>query len=208
MLLTIAQEGNVVLKNISWQEFEDILIEMGDSRSSRIAYDRGTLEIIMPLQEHEYFKEIISLLVQDLADELGLDYECLGSTTWKRKDLLAGVEPDNCFYIQNEPLIRGNLNINLSEDPPPDLALEIDMTSKSLNRQVIYARLGVAEIWRYDEGILTIYHLQDGEYIESERSLAFPDFPIKEIPAFVKENLNVGRRVIRKLFRAWLQNLS
>jgi Uma2 family endonuclease len=118
------------------------------------------------------------------------------------------VEPDNCFYIQNEPLIRGNLNINLSEDPPPDLALEIDMTSKSLNRQVIYARLGVPEIWRYDEGILTIYHLQDGEYIESERSLAFPDFPIKEIPAFVKENLNVGRGVIRKLFRGWLKNLS
>ncbi len=208
MLLTIAQEGNVVLKNISWQEFEDILIEMGDSRSSRIAYDRGTLEIIMPLQEHEYFKEIISDLVKDLAEELEMDYECLGSTTWKRKDLLAGVEPDNCFYIQNEPLIRGNLNINLSEEPPPDLALEIDMTSKSLNRQVIYARLGVPEIWRYDEGILTIYHLQDGEYIESERSLAFPDFPIKEIPAFVKENLNVGRRVIRKLFRAWLKNLS
>jgi Uma2 family endonuclease len=208
MLLTIAQEGNVVLKNISWQEFEDILIEMGDSRSSRIAYDRGTLEIIMPLQEHEYFKDIISDLVKDLAEELDRDYECLGSTTWKRKDLLAGVEPDNCFYIQNEPLIRGNLNINLSQDPPPDLALEIDMTSKSLNRQVIYARLGVPEIWRYDEGVLTIYHLQDGEYIESERSLAFPDFPIKEIPAFVKENLNVGRRVIRKLFRAWLKNLS
>jgi len=167
MLLTIAQEGNVVLKNISWQEFEDILIEMGDSRSSRIAYDRGTLEIIMPLQEHEYFKDIISDLIKDLAEELDRDYECLGSTTWKRKDLLAGVEPDNCFYIQNEPLIRGNLNINLSQDPPPDLALEIDMTSKSLNRQVIYARLGVPEIWRYDEGVLTIYHLQDGEYFES-----------------------------------------
>lgn len=118
------------------------------------------------------------------------------------------MEPDNCFYIQNEPLIRGNLNINLSQYPPPDLALEIDMTSKSLNRQVIYARLGVPEIWRYDEGVLTIYHLEDGEYIESERSLAFPDFPIKEIPAFVKENLNVGRRAIRKLFRAWIQSLS
>ena len=208
MLLTIAQERNVVLKNIGWQEFEDILIEMGDSRSSRIAYDRGTLEIIMPLQEHEYFKEIISDLVKDLAEELDMDYECLGSTTWKRKDLLAGVEPDNCFYIQNEPLIRGNLNINLSQDPPPDLALEIDMTSKSLNRQVIYARLGVPEIWRYDEGILTIYHLENGEYIESEKSLAFPDFPIKEIPAFVKENLNVGRRAIRKLFRDRIKNLS
>lgn len=170
MTTTISPSEKILLHNVSWQEFETILTEMENKTGSRIAYDRGTLEIIMPLPEHEYFKEIISLLVQDLADELGLNYESLGSTTWKREDRLAGVEADNCFYIQNEPAIRGNLNINLSQDPPPDLALEIDITRKSLNRQPIYARLGVPELWRYDQGILQIYQLQAADYIEADNS--------------------------------------
>jgi len=205
MTVTIPIEGKILLHNVSWDEFENILIEMGETRGSRIAYDQGTLEIVMPLQEHEYFKEIISLLVQDLADELEMDYECLGSTTWKRRDRLAGVEPDNCFYIQNEPLIRGNLKINLLQDPPPDLFLEIDYTSKSLNRMPIFSRLGIPEIWRYENGILQIYHLQSGEYIEAENSLAFPSFPVKEIPDFVRQNLKAGRRAIRRLFREWVR---
>jgi len=133
MSLTIPKQEKVILSNVSWQEFEHLLAEMGDTRAARIAYDRGILEIIMPLPEHEYFKEVIADLVKDLAEELELDYESLGSTTWKRQDLLAVVEPDNCFYIQNESLIRGRLDIDLSQDPPPDLALEIDITSKSLN---------------------------------------------------------------------------
>lgn len=204
MTLTIPKTGNLLRYNVSWQELEEILAEREDSSATRLAYDRGTLEIIMPLPEHEYFKEIISLLVQDLADELSLDYECFGSTTWKRKDKLAGVEPDNCFYFENEPLIRGRLDLDLNQDPPPDLVLEIDITSKSLNRQPIYARLGVPEIWRYDGGKLLIYRRVETDYTETETSLFFGDFPVKEIPAFVRENLNAGRRVLRKKFRTWV----
>lgn len=206
MSITIPKQENILLQNISWQEFETILTEMGDSRAQKIAYDRGTLEIIMPLPEPEYFKEVIADLIKDLADELELDYESLGSTTWKRQDLSASIESDNCFYIQNEQLIRGQLDIDLDQDPPPDLALEIDVTSKSLNRQPIYARLQVPEIWRYDAGVLHIYHLQAGQYVESNSSLAFPNFPVKEIPSFVEKHLEAGRRQIRKLFREWVRN--
>ncbi|MBD2776936.1 Uma2 family endonuclease [Iningainema tapete] len=208
MSLTIPQEGKILLKNVSWQEFEDILVEMGNNRPTRIAYDRGNLEIVMPLPEHEYFKDIISDLIKDLAEELDLDYECLGSTTWKRFDQLAGVEPDNCFYIQSESLIRSKLpNIDLDCAPPPDLALEIDITSKSIDRQPIYARLRVPEIWRYDQGIIQIYHLQAGEYKVASSSLAFPKFPVEEIPDFIQQNMNLGRRALRKAFRAWVKNL-
>ncbi|MBO1346859.1 MAG: Uma2 family endonuclease [Hormoscilla sp. GUM202] len=208
MSLTIPKQEKVILSNVSWQEFEHLLAEMGDTRAARIAYDRGIVEIIKPLPEHEYFKEAIGDLVKDLAEELELDYESLGSTTWKRQDLLAGVEPDNCFYIQNESLIRGRLDIDLSQDPPPDLALEIDITSKSLNRQPIYARLGVPEIWCYDRGVLKIYHLQGGTYLEDNTSLAFPNFPVKSIPSFIRENLSAGRRRIRKLFREWVKRVA
>jgi Uma2 family endonuclease len=153
VLLTLSPGQSVLLENVSWQGFESLLVELGDHRSARLAYDNGSLEIMAPTPEHEYYyKESVGILIQDLADELDQDYESLGSTTWKRQDLLAGVEPDNCFYVQNEPLIRGDLKLDLQQVPPPDLVLEIDITSKSLSRFPIYARLGVPEIWQYDTG--------------------------------------------------------
>jgi Uma2 family endonuclease len=180
---------------------------MGDNRSSRVAYDRGTLEIIMPTQTHEYYKELISFLVQELADEMELDCEPYGSTTWRRKAKEAGAEPDNSYYIQNEGLIRGRVDIDLDQDPPPDLVLEIDYTSKSLDRMQIYARLGVPEIWRYGEDELHIYQLEGEEYIEIDGSLAFDGFPAKGIPSFIQQNIEAKtpRRVLRKSFRAWVR---
>lgn len=159
----------------------------------------------MPSQPHEYYKEIISFLVQELADEMGKDCEPYGSTTWRRKAKEAGAEPDNSFYIQNESLVRGRVDINLDQDPPPDLVLEIDYTSKSLDRMPIYARLGVPEIWRYDENVLRIYQLEAGEYKEIDASLAFEGFPAQEIPGFIEQNIKAGRRVLRQSFRAWVR---
>lgn len=136
---------------------------------------------------------------------LDVDYETLGSTTWKRQDLLAGVEPDNCFYIQNESLIRGNLEFDLTQDPPPDLALEIALTSKSLARFPIYARLRIPEIWRYDKGQFKIYQLQDETYVETKKSLAFPNFPVQEIVSFIQQNRQLGKKYLRRAFRSWVQ---
>ncbi|WP_414542717.1 Uma2 family endonuclease [Nostoc sp. CCY0012] len=197
----------VVLYNISWQQFENLLQDLGESRAARIAYDDGNLEIMTPLPEHEHYKEVISDLVKDIADTLDLDYESYGSTTWKRESRMAGLEPDNCFYFQNEAVIRGRLDLDLNQDPPPDLALEIDVTSKSLNRFPIYARLGVPEIWCYDSGELKIYLLQNGEYVESETSLVFPSLPIRELPRFIEENRTEGRRAMRKAVRGWVRGL-
>jgi tetratricopeptide (TPR) repeat protein len=200
------EEGeSKLLHNVSWKEFENILAAMSDNRSSRVAYDRGTLEIIMPTQTHEYYKEIISFLVQELADEMGKDCEPYGSTTWRRKAKEAGAEPDNSFYIQNESLVRGRVDIDLDQDPPPDLVLEIDYTSKSLDRMPIYARLGVPELWRYDNNTLSIYQLQAGKYNEADTSPTFGGFPARDIPSFIEQNISAGRRVLRQSFRAWVR---
>ena len=161
-----------------------------------------------PLPEHEHYKEVISDIVKDLGDLLDLDYESLGSTTWKRESRLAGVEPDNCFYFQNEAAIRGKLQFDLNQDPPPDLVLEIDLTSKSLNRFPIYARLGVPEIWCYDSGELKIYQLQNGEYQEAQISLVFPNLAVPEIPRLIEQNRSLGRRAIRQVVRAWAREQS
>ncbi|MFP4006986.1 MAG: Uma2 family endonuclease [Spirulinaceae cyanobacterium] len=203
MLLTQCRADRVVLHNISWQQFENLLIDLGRSRVARVAYDDGTLEIMTPLPEHEYYKEAIGDAIKEIADVLNQDYESLGSTTWKREIKKAGVEPDNCFYFQNESKIRGKLEFDLTKDPPPDLALEIDITSKSLNRFPIYACIGVPEIWCYDSGQLKIYQLQNEEYIEVKTSLVFPTLPLQELPALIEQYRPHGRRAMRHAVRKW-----
>ena len=208
MLLTKPRADRVILYNISWQQFENLLIELGESRAARFAYDNGTLEIMTPLLEHEYYKETIGITIQDIAEVLEKDYESLGSTTWKREIKKAGVEPDNCFYFQNEAKIRGKLQLNLEQDPPPDLVLEIDVTSKSINRFPIYARLGVPEIWCYDSGELKIYQLEGAEYIEVQISSIFTTLPIQEIPQLIEKNRYSGRLSLRKAVREWVREKS
>lgn len=203
--LIVPPGQSVILTDITWDEFEEILTDLGERRASRLGFDRGMLEIMVPLPEHEYFKSAIAYLIADLAEELGIEYECFGSTTWKRKSSMAGVEPDECFYIQNFNLIRGKLEIDLNCDPPPDLVLEIDITNKSLDRMPIYAQLGVPEIWRYDRLQLKIYHLIDSEYREASSSLAFTNFPVKDIAAFVQQNIVSGRVALRQAFRTWVR---
>jgi Uma2 family endonuclease len=205
MSITLNRADRVVLYNISWQQFENLLKDLGDHRAARIAYDQGTLEIMTPLPEHEYFKETIGDAVKDMAEELNLDYESYGSTTWRREIKQAGLEPDNCFYFQNEALVRGKLDFDLNQDPPPDLALEIDITSKSLNRFPIYARLGVPELWCYDDGSLKIYHLQEDAYVETQQSLVFPMLAIQELPQLIAANRQQGRLALRRSVREWVK---
>ncbi|MGB3494941.1 MAG: Uma2 family endonuclease, partial [Elainellaceae cyanobacterium] len=151
MTLSTSQRADrVLLHDVSWAQFENILRDLGDRRSARIAYCDGMLEIMTPLPEHEYFKETIGDAVKDIAEVLEQDYESYGSTTWRRQMKQVGLEPDNCFYFQNEALVRGKLEFDLNVDPPPDLALEIDLTSKSLDRLPIYQRLGIPELWCYE----------------------------------------------------------
>lgn len=195
----------VLLQDVTWEELEAILQELGDHRSSRIAYFDGVLEIMTPLPEHEYFKQTISIAIEDIAETLELDYESYGSSTWRKQAKQSGLEADNCFYFQNEAMIRGKLNIDLAQDPPPDLALEIDVTSKSLARLPIYARLGIPELWCYDAGTLAIYHFQNGEYLEAERSTIFPALNVRALPQLIEANRLAGRLALRRAVRVWVR---
>lgn len=204
MVATAGRADRVVLYGVSWEQFEHLLDDLGNHRAARIAYDNGVLEIMTPLPEHEHFKEVIGDAIKDIADELELDYESYGSATWRNRIKMAGVEPDNCFYFQNEAVVRGRLDVDLRQgDPPPDLVLEIDMTHKLLDRFPIYARLEVPELWCYDDGELKIYHLQQGEYSVAEMSLALPMLPIQELPQLIKTHRAAGRRAIRQAVREW-----
>ncbi|MGB3311516.1 MAG: Uma2 family endonuclease [Nodosilinea sp.] len=203
--IEVPQGKSLVLRDVSWAEFEAILAELGNHRSTRIAYDDGFLEIMAPLPEHEYFKQTISTAIEDMAEVLEEDYECYGSTTWRRKTQQAGIESDNCFYFQNEALVRGKLEFDLDRDPPPDLALEIDLTSKSLDRFPIYVRLGVPEIWCYDSGVLKIYLLKGDRYVASDQSRVFPTLDIRALPQLIESQRSAGRLALRRAVREWVR---
>jgi len=193
-----------LIKNVSWSELEQILEELGEARSSRISYSNGNLEIMTPLPEHEYSKVLISDFVRIILEELEQEYWNLGSTTFKREEMAQAVEADECFYIQNEAIVRGEKRIDLNLMPPPDLVIEIDITNRT--RFNNYQLLGVPELWRYDGTNLEINRLQSGTYILSDESLQFPQLAIKEIiPQYLEASKNEGKLTILKQFRRWVR---
>ncbi|MBW4505032.1 MAG: Uma2 family endonuclease [Scytonematopsis contorta HA4267-MV1] len=187
--IKLAPGSAITIPDMSWQEFEAILQELGEKRSARVAYSQGTLEIMVPLPEHEKPKDIISDIVKILLKASKRKYEPFGSTTFKREGI-AGVEPDVCFYIKNYQIMIGRRRLQ-ANDPPPDLAIETDVTSKTTIDA--YEGIGVPEVWVYDSGSLIIYLLSNGKYVNSDISPTFPDVDIKRIiPQVVERSWVVG----------------
>ncbi|MEH1931070.1 MAG: Uma2 family endonuclease [Nostoc sp.] len=199
-------EQRTVLHNVSWETFEALLRDTGEDRGSRFAYDCGVLEIMTPLFEHENPKSNFGNFIIALAEELGIEVRSAGSTTLKRKISRRGIEPDTCYYIQNELAIRGKETLDLENDPPPDLAIEIDITSSSINKLGIYSALGVTELWRYDGQNLKFYQLIEGQYVECKFSIAFPIVSVSEISRFIEQSKTSGEIALLKSFRAWVRD--
>ncbi len=195
----------IQLQDVDWAEFEAIVIELGENRNSRIAYCDRTLELRMPLPKHEKAKILLGNMVTILLEELEIDNECFGSTTFKRKDFGVGVEPDDCFYIQNAARMLGKDDLDLTIDPPPDLVIEVDVTSKT--GLEVYKRLAVPEVWRFEDNTLHISILENGEYQDSGFSPQFPDFPIVQAATeFIQRIQTKGRRQTLKAFREYVRS--
>jgi Uma2 family endonuclease len=197
-------EQTVQLSGISWQSYETMLAEFS-YRRLRLRYNRGNLEIIVPTPEREFYKEVLGRFVETLAEELAVRIEPLGSTTFKLPELV-GAETDGCFYIQNASAIKGKKRINMSQDLPPELVLEIDVGSRSEIILQICASLGVPEVWIYNGSQLRINRLENKEYVERDRSLAFPIVPILEIVRFLEQAETMDYLELVKAFQNWVKS--
>lgn len=202
--LKIQPGQQLLLEDVSWQQLESILAELGESRAARLSYSNGLLEIMVPLPEHEKTKEIIGDMVKILLEERQIPFESLGSTTLKNERMIQAVEPDACFYIQNQAAVIGKNRLDMSVDPPPDLAIEIDLTSRTQLDN--YQILGVPELWRYARRGLEINVLQAGRYVESDFSPTFPGIPIVElVNRYVQQSQVSGRTQAIQAFRSWVR---
>lgn len=195
----------VVLRNVSWSTYQALLVDMGEHRAARLAYHCGTLEIKMPSKLHELINRLLERMITTLTEELGLDVVPLGSTRFDNEEGEQGVEPDSCFYIQHADWVEPDDDIP-PQEMPPDLVVEVDITSSSKSRLVVYKMMGVPEVWRYHRQRMTILQLSQGEYVECESSPTFPSLSTEALTHFLdkgKQSKNHNSLIAE--LRAWIR---
>ena len=202
-LFPISPDQKIVLRPVHWETYERLIADLADSSAPRLTYDRGTLEIISPLPEHERYNRAMAAIVDIVADEWDIDFDNLGSTTFRREDLERGFEPDSCFYIRHAEQIRGKRQIDLTLDPPPDLVIEIDITRSSLDKLALYAAMGVPELWRYDGQSVRILVLDAGAFEEQARSRGLTRLDAAMLSTFMEESKTVKRTAWLRRVRTW-----
>jgi len=198
---------HIVLENMTWDFYSRLLDQIGDQHLF-VTYDRGRLEIMSPSRKHDKNGRMLAFIVPFIAERLGLEVDGSGSTTFRREDLERGLEPDECFYVANEPAVRGKEEIDLSIDPPPDLVIEVEISRRLLDRQGIYAAMGVPELWCFDGERLRILTLdQSRHYSDATRSACFSGIQAEELVKIVKLGWTMGQVQWLKEVRAWAQTL-
>ncbi len=197
----------VLLHDVSWPNYQRIGQALRD-KNIYLTYDRGVLEIMVVSLEHERFKGLFGLLVFTLARFFRRKVGVFGSFTHQRQDLLRGLEPDQCFYLTNLAAVQGKRRIDLRRQPPPDLAIEVEITRSSLDRLGIYAALGIAEVWRFDGKNLQVLLLGSGGYAGGESSPTFPAVPIPELVKFLDLGLREDDVAMVEALESWLGQLA
>jgi Uma2 family endonuclease len=193
------------LSGVGWDTYTKLLRAFGDQRGVRLTYDRGELEIMSPSWTHEDGAWFLGDLIFVMTEELGLTLRRGGSLTMRRRKKRKGLEPDTCYWIANAPKVLGKTKLNFKTDPPPDLAVEIEVTRSSLKRMGIYAALAVPEVWRFDGITLTFHGLDAGQYILLTHSASFPKVTSADLLPFLQQVTQVDQNDLVRQFRAWVR---
>jgi Uma2 family endonuclease len=195
----------VILNNVSWGTYQRLQADHLDSAGPRFTYDQGRLQIMSLGSVHEETNRTLEQLVEIVTEEMGIDLRRFGSTTFDREDLAKGFEPDSCFYIQRLDAIRGKRKLDIRVDPPPDLVIEIDISSGSLDKLPIFASVGVPEVWQFSENAVAILKLEDGTYVNVEHSLALPLLDSEIVAKFLTDNELMGSNSWKRSIREWVR---
>jgi Uma2 family endonuclease len=199
-------EQRLLLHDVGWESYLAIGNALCDRPALRMTYDRGSLEFMVTSSQHEIYKRLFSRLIEALTEECQKPIVTAGNMTFQREDLERGLEADDCFWIAQEPRMRGKLTWDPEMDPPPDLALEIEISRSALPRMTIYAALGVPEVWRFDGTHLRVELLQtDRTYAVAESSLCFPAIPVSEIVPFLQPSAELDSLSVLRSFRVWVR---
>ena len=209
----LPDDASVTFNEVSWDEYEELLEQVGEAPGLRISYDNGSLQVMTISSQHEKYASFISSLIAGIRLRLRIDILAFGSSTMRKRKRKKGNEPDACFYVQTASIIGNRIQLDFETDPPPDIAVEIDVHHDSRSKFPIYAALGVPEIWRYDGQAMTMYHLvQDAteieapSYIEQDTSSALPMLTAKVMTEIIERMRNEGELKALLAFDEWLNS--
>ena len=191
----------VLLEGVRYSTYEALLEDIGN-RHIRLTYDNGSLEIMTVSPRHEWAKKLIGRMIEAMTEELNIPIRSGGSTTFKKELSKKGLEPDDCYWVANERAVRGRPDLEIELDPPPDIAVEVEISTSALNRLAIYAAIGVTEIWRSDGQQILISQLQDdGSYAPVSQSPSFPWLPVAELSRFLSAGMTMSETQWIRSFR-------
>lgn len=209
----LTTEQRVVLPSVNWQQFEQLLLELGVERQTRLTYLRGKLELMTPVAAHERCSKLLDSLILVIADELGLPVTTLAPVLLKAPEIGCATEPDACYYFGASSVSPHTTQLDLTQDPVPHLLVEVALTKSPIEKLSIYATLGIPEVWRYEttagdemlKGQLTVYRLQNERYVEATTSAAFSWLPASRIVQFLEQSDSMSLATALRLLRAWIQ---
>ena len=200
-------DSRVVFHDVPWETYVGLRKARGEG-AVRLTYFHGVLEIMTLSRLHERLSRLLHILVVEMTRVLGMEIVSAGSTTMHAEDLQSGAEADESYYIRHEEMIREREEYDPAVDPPPDLAIEVDLSSSSSRRMLVYAKLGIPEVWHYDGEHLTFKSLaEDGQYHPVERSVSFPVLKSADLEQFPKRVGTVGENALASEFREWFRKL-
>jgi Uma2 family endonuclease len=196
----------VALSDVTWEEYERLLDarKTAERRAVHITYDRGEVEIMTISFRHERYKSTLARMFEALCYHLAIPICGAGGMTVRREDLDRGFEPDECYYHRNLDRVIAKDELNFQTDPPPDLAIEVEVTRTVVARLPIYAAMGIPEVWRYDGERITVLLLTDGRYQESPTSPTVPNLPLAELAMFITRMGKVDDTTLRREFQDWI----
>lgn len=201
-------EARILLRNVTWETYEHLLVDLSANSVPHLTYDRGDLEIMSPTAIHERINRAIEVLVSVVAFEMKINYTSLGSTTFQRKDIKIGFEPDSSYYFARTVPIQGKKRVDLALDPPPDLVVEIDIASSSIEKLPMFASIGVSEIWCYRDGNMEIFLLKQGTYVLSPISACLPFLGAEILTTLISQSLTLGSIEWMETVRTWAQQVK
>ncbi len=199
-------EQRVLLHGVSWETYERLVAELEDCPGVRMTYDRGRLELMSLSYPHDWIKTLLGRFVETMTLELGIPLKSGGSTTFKREELERGLEPDECYWIQSEAVVRRKADVDLATDPPPDLAIEVEIRTSAIGKLEVYAAIGIPEVWRHDGARLHILTLRDdGDYAEVTTSLALPRLTPATVDGFLARREELDETSLLRAFQTWVR---
>jgi Uma2 family endonuclease len=201
--------ATLFIEGVKWEDYQHLIEELAESNHLRVAYSEGVLQIMSPSYQHEVVKNVIHDLLVVIFEETHTNYSPAGSTTLKHEDLKGAAEPDNCYYLrENVKKIQKRKSIDMHLDPPPDLIVEVDLSSSSTKKIDFYAMLGVIEFWKYAKSSIKFFRLDNGSYIETEHSLNFPFLTADIMAECINKGLSEDLLDAKSKLRAWVRTVS